>query len=133
MAPLFSSEKTSRCYNLSMGLSFREVWNDKITGNCLNLALIALSASFFLLLFSWFKLPPKVPLFYSLPWGEEQLASPFYLWLLPASSLAMTIINLAFASYFSSDQLITRLLMVTASLYSLLASIILFRIISLII
>jgi len=116
-----------------MGLSFREVWNDKITGNCLNLALITLSASFFLLLFSWFKLPPKVPLFYSLPWGEEQLASPFYLWLLPASSLAIIIINLVFASYFSSNQLLTRVLMVTASLYSLLASIILFRIISLII
>jgi len=116
-----------------MGLSPREVWNDKTAGNCLNLALIALSASFFLLLFSWFKLPPEIPLFYSLPWGEEQLVSPFFLWLLPGSSLVIVLINLTFASYFSSDQLLTRVLMMTTSLYSFLATIILFRIISLII
>lgn len=116
-----------------MSLSPREVWRDRTASRCFNLALIALSASFILLLFSWFKLPPETPLFYSLPWGEEQLASPFLLWLLPGSSLVTILINLIFASYFSSDQLLTRALMVTASLYSILATIILFRIISLII
>jgi hypothetical protein len=116
-----------------MSLSLREVWRDRIASRCFNLALIALSASFILLLLSWVRLPPEVPLFYSLPWGEEQLVSPFLLWLLPGSSLAIIFINLTFASYFSSDQLLTRVLMVTTSLYSILATIILFQIISLII
>lgn len=116
-----------------MRLALREVWDDKITGNCLNLTLIAIIASFFVLLFSWFNLPPEVPLFYSLPWGEEQLVSPLLLWSLPASSLIITLVNLTCASYFSSDKLLTRVLMVTTSLYSLLAAMILFRIINLII
>ncbi|MBI2008514.1 hypothetical protein HYS82_02550 [Candidatus Amesbacteria bacterium] len=30
------------------------------------------------------RLPPQVPLWYSRPWGEEQLASPAILWSIPA-------------------------------------------------
>ena len=116
-----------------MRLSLREVWDDKIAGNCLNVTSIAIVASLFVLLFSWLRLPPEVPLFYSLPWGEEQLVSPFFLWFLPGSSLTLVFFNFAFASYFSDDKLLTRVLMVTATLYSLLATIILFRIINLII
>jgi hypothetical protein len=116
-----------------MGLSFREVWGDKIAGNCLNVTSIAIVTSLFVLLFSWFRLPPEVPLFYSLPWGEEQLVSPFFLWFLPGSSSALIFFNFAFASYFSDDKLLTRVLMVAATLYSLLATMILFRVINLII
>lgn len=116
-----------------MRLALREVWDDRITGQCLNLTLIAIIASFFVLLFSWFNLPPEVPLFYSLPWGEEQLVSPLLLWSLPISSSSIILINLGFASYFSADKLLIRVLMVTTSLYSLLAAMILFRIINLVI
>lgn len=32
----------------------------------------------------WAKLPPLVPLWYSRPWGEDQLARPVWLWVIPA-------------------------------------------------
>lgn len=40
------------------------------------------------------KLPPQVPLFYSLPWGEQQLVSPLYLLLFPAICVAVGLVNL---------------------------------------
>lgn len=33
------------------------------------------------------QLPPKLPFFYSRPWGEEQLVKPIYLFMLPISAL----------------------------------------------
>lgn len=38
-------------------------------------------------------LPEKVPLFYSRPWGEEQLAGREWLLLIPALSLVIFLIN----------------------------------------
>ena len=116
-----------------MGFSFKEVWQDKITNWALNLALVAIISGLIFLGFSWSKLPPEVPLFYSLPWGKEQLASPVFLWFLPLSSLVLVFTNLGLASFFSSDKLLARTLTVTTGLYSGLASLILFRIITLII
>lgn len=60
--------------------------------------------SFLILAFFWKKLPPQVPLFYTKPWGEEQLAKDFFLWLLPSLSLILTLINLRIASLLYKDQ-----------------------------
>lgn len=38
-------------------------------------------------------LPEKVPLFYSRPWGEEQLASKNWLFLIPLSSLILLVLH----------------------------------------
>jgi hypothetical protein len=116
-----------------MGFSFKEAWQDKAANWALNLALVAIISSVIFLGLSWFKLPPQVPFFYSLPWGKEQLAPPAYLWFLPASSLVLVLVNLVLAGFFSSDKLLTRTLIITTGLYSSLASLILFRIITLII
>lgn len=32
----------------------------------------------------WARLPPVVPVWYSRPWGEDQLAKPVWLWAIPA-------------------------------------------------
>jgi hypothetical protein len=49
-----------------------------------------------LILLFWKKLPPEVPLFYSRPWGKEQLASPWFLFLLPGLTLVIFLVNFAF-------------------------------------
>lgn len=49
------------------------------------------------LFLSWKKLPPLVPLFYSLPWGEEQLATPLTLLLFLLSGFFISLINLIVA------------------------------------
>jgi len=48
------------------------------------------------ILFFWRKLPPEIPLFYSRPWGKEQLAKPLFLFLLPGLTLVIFLINFAF-------------------------------------
>lgn len=45
------------------------------------------------LLYMWPKLPPVVPLYYSLPWGEEQLTSPWALGGLIIVTFGIGIIN----------------------------------------
>ncbi|KKS13542.1 hypothetical protein A2617_01545 [Candidatus Daviesbacteria bacterium RIFOXYD1_FULL_41_10] len=59
-----------------------------------------LSAIFILtlLLFFWGSLPDRVPLFYSLFWGEGQLAAKEQLFLLPAVILVTSTVNILIAS-----------------------------------
>ena len=59
-----------------------------------------LAFSFLFLAWSWSKIPPQVPLFYSLPRGEEQLASKIFLIFLPLSCLVFILVNLKLASVF---------------------------------
>lgn len=46
-----------------------------------------------LILFFFSQLPPQIPLYYSRPWGEDQLTQPLYLFLLPMGSLVWYIIT----------------------------------------
>lgn len=51
--------------------------------------IMALGVLFFLKI-----LPERLPLFYSLPWGERQLASHSQFLIIPASIVLITLINL---------------------------------------
>jgi len=42
----------------------------------------------------WSKIPPQIPLYYSLPWGDQQLASPVELTLLPTLATNIFLTNL---------------------------------------
>lgn len=53
----------------------------------------AASISFFILLFLKV-LPAKLPFFYSLPWGEKQLANHQQLFILPALLVLIALINI---------------------------------------
>lgn len=56
---------------------------------------IALSLiSIVIIVFNLSKLPPEIPLYYSKPWGEEQLAHPISLFILPAGTITWFIITL---------------------------------------
>ena len=48
---------------------------------------------FLMITFLWGKLPPVVPLYFSLPWGEARLAPRLMLYLLPIVTLAVLMIN----------------------------------------
>lgn len=47
-----------------------------------------------IILFTIQPLPPKLPLFYSLPWGDNQLATHKELLLIPAIIITITLLNL---------------------------------------
>lgn len=54
----------------------------------------------------WGKLPPLVPLWYSRPWGVDQLAFPIWLFILPVGSLTMYLINMGLAVFFTGEYLV---------------------------
>ncbi len=58
-----------------------------------------------LILASWSKLPPQVPIFYSLPWGERVLAAPYFLWLLPALTISFIFLNIFMAILTAKENL----------------------------
>lgn len=97
----------------------------------LGLAGLILGGVIFLLLSN--KLPPQIPLFYSKPWGEEQLGGSYLLGIPLLLSGAFLIINTIAASYLSSYPLLKKTLVAGAATASILASITVIRIILLVI
>ncbi|MCR4305638.1 MAG: hypothetical protein NUV73_00965 [Candidatus Daviesbacteria bacterium] len=49
-------------------------------------------------------LPPKLPLFYSLPWGEGQLATPQQFLVIPASISIIALLNLIISGQLHEQQ-----------------------------
>lgn len=68
----------------------------------------------------WFKdvLPAKVPMFYSLPWGQSQLVSPNTLFLLPILAVGITIVNILISKQLHASQLILKQLLLGIILVS---------------
>ena len=76
-----------------------------------------LSMCYFLLLFYWQRLPPVVPFFYSLPWGEEQLSSPFALILLITGAVFLYVLNALWALLiYKAHIFYMRILLISATL-----------------
>jgi len=88
--------------------------------------------NFILISVFWNRLPPEVPLFYSRPWGEEILAPPLALLLLPLSSLLVLVVNLLLLIILNSNRLLTNILGFCPTLFSFLAFLDSFKIITLI-
>ncbi|MBI2029762.1 hypothetical protein HYT02_05060 [Candidatus Gottesmanbacteria bacterium] len=95
---------------------------------------ILLAISFIILGFTFKKLPPLTPLFYSLPWGEEQLVRSSQLFIIPFSEIMVFITNIIISILFTNkDKFLTLLILWTNCFYALLALITLTKIIFLII
>jgi hypothetical protein len=98
------------------------------------LALIFLGLQILIILLAWRYLPPQIPLFYSRPWGQEQLVDPLMIFVLPGLSLATIVVNSFLNSIVGKEEvLIRRVLTTTASLFSFLSLVTLVQIIRLVI
>ncbi len=86
-----------------------------------------------LLVWRFTYLPADVPMWYSKPWGEEQLAHPLWLLLFPATIFIVFCANIIISAKFSSKHLIfTQLLFATSLIVALLSSVNLAKILFLI-
>lgn len=100
-------------------------------------ATVAVILQFFLsssvLAIYWKNLPPKVPLWYSKPWGEERLALPIFLFLIPITAICIYELNRMLLTKIASDHpLFGRVLSLVSLLISILSSIIVIRIVTLV-
>lgn len=90
--------------------------------------ILATFMALFILLAGKF-LPPKLPLFYSLPWGDKQLASLSQLLIVPAIIVLLTLFNLIISWQLHSSQMFfKRILLFSSILVSLILTITFLRI-----
>ncbi|MBI2326896.1 hypothetical protein HYU92_01110 [Candidatus Curtissbacteria bacterium] len=83
---------------------------------------------------SWSKLPPEIPLYYSRPWGENVLSPPVGLWLLPGIGLVCLIINFLIETFLiSENKFLSRILAIFCFLVALTTLYGTFKIVSLLI
>jgi len=95
------------------------------------IALFILSVG--LLLWRFPVLPPAVPLWFSRPWGSDQLASPYWLILLPVSSIFWYSVDLLIGIYITTEYLIfTQMLFLSSLIVSILSFITLVKILFLV-
>lgn len=79
-------------------------------------------------------IPFQVPLFFSRPWGEEQLVPKIYLFSLPAGLIILTIVNVCVSALvYEKENLLAYLLVFSVTLVALLVSITLFQILFLVV
>lgn len=89
---------------------FKFIFKDKNCRVLLLTSLIFFILQIVVLLFFFKRLPREVPIFYSIPWGDGQLAPPFMLVIFPISSLFFLIINYFLSIItFNSDYFLPRI------------------------
>ena len=64
---------------------FKTLLGDKLFRKIIQVIFFILALNFLLLIIFWIKLPPLLPLFYSRPWGENQLVAKNFFPILPIS------------------------------------------------
>ena len=79
------------------------------------------------------QLPPQLPLFYSLPWGESQLVTFTQLFYIPLNSFIVLLVNnYLSAIILSSHRLLSYLLIIFSFIFSFLGFFVLLRVILLV-
>lgn len=98
------------------------------------ISLILLLGQILIILIFIRQLPPQIPLFYSRPWGNEQL-SPFWgISILPGLSLLVFLLNSLLSLTLKKEpKLLANSLQATSTIFSLFCLITLFQILKLII
>jgi len=114
--------------------SLGHFWQEKTNSRIFRWTLLFIVVQFTFLIWKFNQLPNEVPLYYSLPWGESQLASASALFLLPTFSLLVLLINhLLAVAFLKITPLLSRLLIIMSLIFSLFSLITLLQIINLII
>ena len=85
--------QSSRYLGIYGVIAKESIRNDRLTLIIFFFCVFSVTAQAVLILGSWAKLPPQLPLYFSRPWGEGMLASPTGLWLLPIIALLTLVID----------------------------------------
>lgn len=88
---------------------------DKINFYSFSLSIGLILIMLFILGINLDRLPPKLPLFYSLTWGDNQLVPASQLVILPLAATLIMLINLVLSWHLHSSQLLLKRLLVISS------------------
>ncbi len=85
--------------NPMAGGTWESIGGDKLSLLIFWTCILLILAQVSLILVSWGKLPPVLPLFYSRVWGEAMLAPQAMIWILPTASFAYFVLNFCVAIF----------------------------------
>jgi len=109
-------------------------WQEKINGIIFRWTIVLIVFQISYLIYVLNSIPPQIPLYYSLPWGESRLTSFTSLFLLPLYSTIILFIDSFLAMIYSTKiKVVSRLLMIFCLVFTLFATISLVKSISLVI
>ena len=109
-------------------------WQERINSIIFRWTLVLIIFQIAYLIFILNALPPQIPLYYSLPWGESRLTSFTSLFLLPLYSIIVLFIDSFLAMIYSRKiKVIGQLLMIFCLIFTLFATISLLKSVSLVI
>lgn len=112
---------------------YNQLKNNRLFIWSITLSLILFFFCNLIFVFSWNNLPPDIPLYYSLPWGEEQLAKPISLGLLIVGTTCLSIVNIFLAMILlNKHRFYSQTILVATPTIWLLTAIAIFKIITLI-
>lgn len=107
---------------------FKYVKSDKIIKGSFQLSTILLLSQIVYTAFSYFSLPPIVPLFNQLPWGEARLGQKYEIFIPCMLALLVLISNLFLINaLYEKLPLLSRILSITTLLVSILSFIFIFQ------
>lgn len=112
---------------------FKDIKSDKTTNIAFLLTIILIIATFIFTIFFYRHLPPFIPVFNQLPWGEERLGVTLSIFIPILAALLIFMVNLiASALIYKSIPLVSRLLAGTSLLVAALTFLFVIRTIILI-
>lgn len=107
---------------------FRNVFEDKQFGRIIFLTVIVIALSFLFVLLTFFSLPPFIPLFNQLPWGDQRITVRAGIFLPLTLSISVFILNLISSAFiYKKNPLIARLFAVTSFLIALMTLLFIIR------
>jgi hypothetical protein len=96
-----------------------QFWQQSFNSKFFRWNLIFIVIQLTVLIWQFGNLPQQVPLYYSLPWGEQQLVSTSTLFLIPTFSIVLYLVNHLFAvGYSQKNPLLSQLLIFTSLIVS---------------
>ena len=112
---------------------FKNIKSDKTTNIGFSITLILITAIFIFILFFYRSLPPFVPVFNQLPWGEERLGTPISIFIPILTAFLIFFLNLiTSALIYKKIPLVSRMLAGTSLLITALTFLFVIKIVILI-
>lgn len=110
--------------------SFVLFWLDRTYANSLRLNMLLILSQIGLISYFFSRLPPQIPMYYSLIWGEGRLGSTTALFVLPGFCLLIFALNTILAALVVNNQkILSRILLQSSALIGIFSLVALLNII----
>ena len=107
---------------------FKKLKEDKLLFRSFSLNFSVIFISFVYIILNFGSLPPFIPIFNQLPWGEQRIAKTIWIFLLPIIAFLIFGANLIISTrFYKKNPLIARLFSITSFLITVLTLLFLIR------